>query len=189
MVDDPTTRYLADAAAAKQRKELARASKPRGGSSTLYKAEFVKAAKRMSKAGATNAELGDEFGVSADTISKWMTKHLEFGAAVRVGKTSFDDRVERSLANRAVGYTYESEKLFQHEGKVLREPIIEHVPPDVAASFIWLKNRRPDKWRDRHEVHISMGYEFNMDLTGIQPVKDITGEAAAEFVAIPAKPG
>lgn len=23
------------------------------------------------------------------------------------------------------------------------------VVPDTAAAFIWLKNRRPDKWRDK----------------------------------------
>ena len=28
----------------------------------------------------------------------------------------------------------------------------EHVPPDVTACIFWLKNRRPDLWRDRHDL-------------------------------------
>jgi hypothetical protein len=24
------------------------------------------------------------------------------------------------------------------------------VPPDVTAAIFWLKNRRPNEWRDRH---------------------------------------
>ena len=60
-----------------------------------------------------------------------------------------DDRVERSLYHRAVGYSFESEKIFHHQGEVVRVPIIEHVPPDVGAAMSWLKNRRPDKWRDK----------------------------------------
>ena len=32
-------------------------------------------------------------------------------------------------------------------------PYTEHFPPDTAAAFIWLKNRQPDRWRDKKEVH------------------------------------
>jgi hypothetical protein len=29
--------------------------------------------------------------------------------------------------------------------------VTKEVLPDVAAQFIWLKNRKPDKWRDKPE--------------------------------------
>ena len=52
--------------------------------------------------------------------------------------------VERSLYSRAVGYSFNSEKIFcNKDGEVTRVPIVEHVPPDVTAQIFWLKNRKP----------------------------------------------
>jgi hypothetical protein len=33
----------------------------------------------------------------------------------------------------------------------------ERYPPDTTAAIFWLKNRRPDLWRDRHETVHSAG--------------------------------
>ena len=63
-------------------------------------------------------------------------------------KTPFDDRVERSLAQRAMGYTYHAEKVFHFQGRVIRATTVEHLPPDPGAAKFWLCNRRPDKWRN-----------------------------------------
>ena len=49
--------------------------------------------------------------------------------------------VERSLYSRAVGYSFNSEKIFCNKDReVTRVPIVEHVPPDVTAQIFWLKN-------------------------------------------------
>ena len=29
-----------------------------------------------------------------------------------------------------------------------------YVPPDTASIVFWLKNRRPDKWRDKQNVEV-----------------------------------
>ena len=34
---------------------------------------------------------------------------------------------------------------------------IEHCPPDVAAAFIWFKNRDPEHWRDVQNVEHAIG--------------------------------
>jgi hypothetical protein len=34
---------------------------------------------------------------------------------------------------------------------------VEHMPPDVTAAFIWLKNRDPDRWRDVQNVEHVLG--------------------------------
>jgi hypothetical protein len=31
----------------------------------------------------------------------------------------------------------------------------EHVPPNPTSIIFWLKNRRPDRWRDKHDVETS----------------------------------
>jgi hypothetical protein len=60
-----------------------------------------------------------------------------------------DDRVERSLYNRAIGYSYDAVKIFcSRDGEIIEAPYVEHVPPDVTACIFWLKNRRPQDWRD-----------------------------------------
>ena len=51
-----------------------------------------------------------------------------------------------------MGYTYDSEKLLVVQGEVVREPIREHVPPDVRAAEFWLRNRRPDRWKDAKQL-------------------------------------
>ena len=34
----------------------------------------------------------------------------------------------------------------------MKVPYTEHVPPDTTAMIFWLKNRRPEQWRDKREV-------------------------------------
>lgn len=69
-----------------------------------------------------------------------------------------DERVERSLYHRAVGYTFEATKIFMPAGAKtpVNAPYREHVPPDVKAATHWLNNRRPAEWRNKSEVSTSM---------------------------------
>jgi hypothetical protein len=57
--------------------------------------------------------------------------------------------VVSSLYHRAVGYTYDSVKIFLNRGtkKPIYAPYRAHVPPDVAACLRWLMVR----WRDRQD--------------------------------------
>ena len=106
----------------------------------------------MCAQGATRADLADRFGVTINTIVAWQLEHQEFSASCKQGRDAADDRVEQSFYERAVGYTYDGEKLFMHEGKVIREPVKVHVPPDPRAGEFWLRNRRSDRWRDAKQL-------------------------------------
>lgn len=123
------------------------------GRPTDYKPEYAEQAAKLCALGATDYELADFFRVDTRTIYRWKNIHDDFCQAVIVGKENSDARVERSLYNRAVGYTFESEKVFQFQGEVIRAPTVEHVPPDPSAAKLWLTNRRPDNWRDKVEQH------------------------------------
>jgi hypothetical protein len=127
----------------------------RRGSPDIYRTAFAEQATRACQAGFTDIELAELFGVSHVTINNWKLKHSEFALALKKGKEPADDRVERSLYQRAVGYYLDVEKLFCHNGEVIRATVHEYFQPDVAAAFIWLKNRRKDTWRDKHEVDVS----------------------------------
>jgi len=126
-----------------------------------YKPEFAEQARKLCQLGATDNELGDFFGVRRETIWAWAQKHEEFSNSLKAGKDAADERVAQSLYHRAVGYTFDSEKVFQHQGEVVRAPIKEHVPPDTTAMIFWLKNRRPHEWRDKREIEHSGAIDFN----------------------------
>lgn len=121
------------------------------GRPTGYKKEYAGQARKLCELGATDVDLADFFEVSDRTIYRWASKYDEFCQALKAGKGMADDRVERSLYHKAVGYSFDSEKVFQHQGQIVRAPTREHVPPDTTAAIFWLKNRRKDEWRDKQE--------------------------------------
>lgn len=121
------------------------------GRPSSFRPEFVEQAKKLCTLGATDVELADFFKVSINTIWNWRSRHPEFLDALKLGKQAADQRVSTSLYQKAMGYTFESEKIFQYEGKVVRAKTREHVPPDTTACIFWLKNRQPEEWRDKTE--------------------------------------
>jgi len=125
------------------------------GRPTSYRPEFATQAAKLCQFGATDIEMADFFEVSVSTLYLWKNLHEEFSEAVIAGKEKADERVQRALFNRAVGYTFESEKVFQFQGDIIRAPTREHVPPDPSAAMNWLKNRRPDEWRDKREHEVT----------------------------------
>ena len=125
---------------------------PKMGRPTKYRPEFVERAREMCRRGATDYDLAQEFGVVTSTIWSWSVKHPDFSSALKTEKGAFDDRVERSLAQRAVGYSYHATKVMQHNGTPVYAAYIEHVPPDPGAAKLWLCNRRPDLWREKVEL-------------------------------------
>lgn len=129
-----------------------------------YKDEFAEHAQKLCLLGATDYELADFFKVDVVTIHRWRGAHEDFCKAVIAGKEMCDERVVRSLYNRAVGYTYESEKVFQFQGAIVRADTAEHVPPDPGAAMNWLKNRRPDEWREKQDIDLTTkGESLNVD--------------------------
>lgn len=126
------------------------------GRPTSYRPEYVERAAEMCKMGATDTEIAREFRVNVVTLYRWKIRYPDFCRALQAGKEMSDARVERSLYERANGYTYKAEKIFcDKDGHVTRVSYQERMPPDVAAAFIWLKNRRPNDWRDRKDVQHS----------------------------------
>ncbi|OPH82894.1 hypothetical protein [Nitrobacter vulgaris] len=113
-----------------------------------------KAAKVLCAKGATIAELAAAFNVAISTIWLWKTSHSEFFESCRLGLESATDRVERSMFERAVGYTHESTKIFLPAGasKPVYAPYLEHVPPDPRAGEFWLTNRAPDRWKHKQKI-------------------------------------
>ncbi len=124
------------------------------GRPTDYLDEYAEQATKLAAMGATDAEVADFFAVDVRTIYRWKHAHEAFCQALRVGKDIADDRVVRSLYQRAIGYEQEEVKIFMPAGadEPVYAPYIAKIAPSDTAAIFWVKNRRPDEWRDRHEV-------------------------------------
>lgn len=96
--------------------------------------------------GLTDDQIAKNMGISPKTLYNWKTSELLILQALKKGKEVVDFEVENALLKRALGYEYE-EKTY--ENGVLTKSITKHVAPDTTAQIFWLKNRKPDKWRDK----------------------------------------
>ena len=108
--------------------------------------------------GLTNEQIAHNIGVSLSTLYKWKAENEEFSDAFKKGKEVCDLEVERALLKRALGYEYDEEIIEQTKdkyGKVKSQhvkKVRKRVAPDVGAIAFWLKNRKPNDWRDRQEI-------------------------------------
>jgi hypothetical protein len=128
--------------------------KRRPGRPSKYKPEFAEQVTNYCLLGASNQELGRLFGVDERTINRWLVTKPEFCQAIKKGRDIADANVSKALYRRAIGWTQPAVKIVA-DAKTGAEHVVhyeEQFPPDTAAAFIWLKNRRPDLWRDRKEV-------------------------------------
>lgn len=131
-----------------------------------YKPEFAAQAAKLCALGATDREVAEFFGVTERTLHNWQGEHEALFHALKVGKSPADDRVEKSLYRRATGYSFDAVKIVADSktGTSLAVPYVEHVPPDTTACIFWLKNRRPDLWRDKHEIEHSGSLDWATEM-------------------------
>lgn len=122
-----------------------------------FKDTFIAQAEKLCKLGATDIEVADFFEVDVRTIYRWKADHDGFCQALKAGKSESDDRVERSLFARATGYEHDEVDIRVVGGEIVQTPIRKYYPPDTTAGIFWLKNRRPDDWRDKQEVEHAGG--------------------------------
>lgn len=103
--------------------------------------------------GLTEEQIAKNMGITRSTLSEWKKKYPDISDTLKKGKDVIDRQVENALLKRALGYEYEEIKKV-YEGDKLKEKTItkKMVVPDTTAQIFWLKNRKPDKWRDKQEV-------------------------------------
>lgn len=112
--------------------------------------------------GLTDEQIAKNMGISVKTLFNWKTNYLPILQALKKGKEVVDYEVENALLQKALGMTKVIQKPFKlkevkyENGKRISEKErIEYaeeevfIPPDTTAQIFWLKNRRPDKWRDK----------------------------------------
>lgn len=137
--------------------------------------------------GLTDEQISHNMGISRFTLQEWRKRFPAISATLKAGKAPVDIEVENALLKRAMGYQYEEtitevEEVpsgkYDEEGKPIMKQV-KHIKkvqktalPDTTAQIFWLKNRRPDKWREKtiepeketSSVNIIWGAKPNVDV-------------------------
>ena len=106
------------------------------------------------RSGLTDEQIAHNVGITTSTLYDWKKKYSAFSEALKKGKEVIDLEVENALLKRALGYEYEEIKIEDGTDGHKKTITKKQVPPDTTAQIFWLKNRQPDKWRDKKEIEI-----------------------------------
>lgn len=102
--------------------------------------------------GLTDEQIAKKMGINPSTLYDWKNKYSKISETLKKGKDFVDVQVENALLKRALGYEYTEERveISEKDGRKVIQTV-KQVVPDTTAQIFWLKNRRPEKWRDKPE--------------------------------------
>lgn len=105
--------------------------------------------------GLTKEQIANNIGIGRTTLYEWEQKEPNIANTLKKGREVADYEVENALFKRAIGYTIKvNEQKVDKDGCIHDLVKDVHVPPDTTAQIFWLKNRKPDKWRDKVETYV-----------------------------------
>lgn len=128
-----------------------------------YDPVLCQKAVQLASGGATDEEIADALKISTRTLYRWQAQFPEFCQSLKAGKEPADERIVRSLYHRAAGFEWTEQQAFKlkevsFEGgnRIERErveivDVRKQMPPDTTAAIFWLKNRQPERWRDKQD--------------------------------------
>lgn len=100
--------------------------------------------------GATDEEVAKRLGISRSTFCEYKNEFSEFSDTLKKGKDFVDAQVENALLQRALGYDFKEITKELRDGELVPTKIVtKHMAPDITAQIFWLKNRRPEQWREK----------------------------------------
>ena len=131
---------------------------------TKYTDAFPLMAQDFARRGLVDEAIAAKLGIGLTAYYDYQNRHAEFAEAIKKGKMPVDVEVENALLKRACGFEYEEvhveykPKADDPEGAKAKPTLIKKIKkmvvPDTAACIIWLKNRRPALWKDKHEMDL-----------------------------------
>lgn len=109
--------------------------------------------------GLTEEDIAHNMGIARQTLNKWKQQYSSIGDALKIGKDVADRRVENALYKSALGFDYKETKTYVVEdedgNKSKRAEVTNKVAlPNITAQIFWLKNRKPEMWRDRKNIEV-----------------------------------
>lgn len=127
--------------------------------------------------GLTDEQIADNMGISRSTLNEWKKKYSDISDTLKKNKEIADRNVENALYERALGGTHTvtkavklKESYYDKQGRKCEKEIVQmvleqvYVPGDTTAQIFWLKNRKPEVWKDKQIVEAEIGAKKLEDL-------------------------
>lgn len=125
--------------------------------------DSLKSIESWARDGLTDKQIAEQkMGIAYSTFKDWKVKFSDFSAALKRGKAPVDADVENSLLKSALGYRVTVKEPIKirtvrqkhGEGRIEEEHVEYvdkeiYIPANTTAQIFWLKNRKPEKWRDK----------------------------------------
>jgi transposase len=108
--------------------------------------EKLEVIKGWARDGLVNEQIASNIGISTGTLYEYKKRYPKFNEALKKGKEVIDYEVENALLKKALS-------------------------GDVTAQIFWLKNRRPNQWRDKRVIDQKVSIE-NASQVKIELVDD-----------------
>lgn len=106
--------------------------------------------------GLTDKQVAHNMNIAESTLHEWKKKYSVLSESLKRGKEVVDRQVENALFKRALGYEFkETTQELTEDGMRVTKVITKQQAPDTTAQIFWLKNRKPQEWRDKQETEIS----------------------------------
>lgn len=129
--------------------------------------------------GLTDEQIASNMGIGYSTLQTWKSKYQDIQDTLKRGKEVVDIQVENALLKRALGYSYDEvtrERVLDYDqstGQVvgshmeITKTVKKEVQGDTTAQIFWLKNRRPEQWRDKRDVSVEGEISANNPFKGL----------------------
>lgn len=132
--------------------------------------EYLERVKGWARDGLTDDDIARNMMINVSTLRRWKHEHPEIADALRIGKDSADRIVENALYKSACGYKIKVKKPVrvrrveydpetgrktaeQETWQAVEEEV--YIAPQVTAQIFWLKNRKPEQWRDKTDMTVA----------------------------------
>ena len=142
--------------------------------------------------GLTDEQIAANMGVAYSTLRTWRDKYSALSAALKRGKKVVDRLVENALLKKATGEVKTIRKpikvkevLYEDGKRISEKEHIEYaneeiyIPPDTTAQIFWLKNRKPEEWRDKRVIDDSSADKSAELIQNMQTIADILQHPAS----------
>jgi hypothetical protein len=137
------------------------------------------------KDGLTDKQIAHNMGIHPATLYEWQNRFSKLTDTLKRGKEVVDREVENALLKRALGYKYTEvtrERALDPKtgeaGLTITKTVEKEVAPDTTAQIFWLKNRKPQDWRDKRDIDLKADMEVNNPYAGLttEELKKLIGD-------------
>lgn len=133
--------------------------------------------------GLNDEQIAHNIGINVSTLYAWKVKYKDFSEALKRGKEVVDILVENALLKSAMGYKFDEvvqERIYNPETG--ESEIVEvkrttkDVQPNPTSLIFWLKNRQPEKWRDKKNIDAAVQVKNPFEGIDTADIKKLIGD-------------